>query len=192
MIAGKVQDEHKSELKEKMEGKKVLLIAPGKSAVDEKEKIIEFSKSDEVMVISINFEYQYVDTDFIFLSNLRRFRELDIIKREKCIVTSNIPADNTYLQTKYRDLLNDEETVKDNAGMMAIKFFMEFGISEVYLAGFDGYSHDVKDNYVNNQLAFITKNAILDAMNEGMVKVLNQFNQKVNISFLTKPRYVNI
>ena len=192
MVAGSVQDEHRFELKEKMRGKKVLLIAPGKSSVDEKEKIIEFSNMDDVIAISINFDYQYTETDFIFLSNLRRFRDLDKKKREKCIVTSNIPADNIYLQTKYKDLLNTEETVRDNAGMMAIKFLMEFGVSEVYLAGFDGYSHDVKDNYADSQLQFISKNAVLDAMNKGMSKVLKEFNRKTHISFLTTPRHINI
>lgn len=90
------------------------------------------------MTVSVNYNYPLVNTDYIFLSNLRRFRELDVSNRGKCIVTSNIPADNVYLQTKYRDLLCDIEAVKDNAGLMAIKFFAQMGVKKIYLAGFDG------------------------------------------------------
>ena len=47
----------------------------------------------------------------------------------------HIPADNVYLQTKYRDLLCDVEAVKDNAGLMAIKFFAQIGVHKIWLAG---------------------------------------------------------
>lgn len=192
MEAGKVQEEHYSELKEKLTGRKVLLIAPGKSAVEEKEKIATFGRTEAVIVISVNFDYSYMDTDFVFLSNLRRFKKLGAEKRDKCIVTSNIPADNVYLQTKYKELLNSEEAVKDNAGMMALKFLMDFGVKEVYLAGFDGYSHDAVDNYADSQMAFITRNAVLDAMNAGMMVILKKYSESMKIRFLTEPKYVKI
>lgn len=74
------------------------------------------------------------------MSNLRRFRELNLNERAKCIVTSNIPASGVYYQIQYRDLLNGEEAVSDNAGLMAIKFLISQNVDEIYLAGFDGYS----------------------------------------------------
>jgi len=192
METGKVQDKHKAELKDTLFGKKVLLIAPGKSSAEEQEKIAAFAAKEEVVVISVNFDYQGADTDFIFLSNLRRFRDLDKTKRGKCIVTSNIPADNVYLQTRYRDLLNNEEAVKDNAGLMAIRFLMAYGIKDIFLAGFDGYSHDVGKNYGDSQMSFITRNNVLDAMNEGMIGMLKKYAEKVKINFLTAPKHVVI
>ena len=192
MATGRVQEAHMAELKDKLAEKKVLLIAPGKSSVDEMERIVEFAGKDDVISISVNFDYTCVETDFIFLSNLRRFRELGVDKRSKCIVTSNIPADNVYLQTKYRDLLTDIEAVKDNAGLMAIKFLMNYGVKEIYLAGFDGYAHDVSENYGDRQMAFITRNAVLDAMNEGMTAVMKRYSKDVDINFLTDEKHVRI
>lgn len=192
MATGQVQEAHKAELKEQLANKKILLIAPGKSSLDERNKIARFAKQDNVVSISVNFDYPGVETDFIFLSNLRRFRELDLDKRSKCIVTSNIPADNIYLQTKYRDLLTDIEAVKDNAGLMAIKFLMNYGVKEIYLAGFDGYAHDVKENYGDSQMAYITRNAVLDAMNEGMTAVLRQYSKNIEIHFLTDEKHTRI
>lgn len=192
MATGQVQEAHKTELKDRLAGKKILLIAPGKSSVDEMGNIVGFAGKDNVVSISVNFDYPGVDTDFIFLSNLRRFRELDTNKRSKCIVTSNIPADNVYLQTKYKDLLTDIEAVKDNAGLMAIKFLMDYGVKEIYLAGFDGYAHDARENYGDSQMAFITRNAVLDAMNEGMMAVLNQYSKEVCLHFLTEEKHVRV
>lgn len=188
MARGRVQDKHKTELSDRLESKKVLLIAPGKSSADEKEKICAFAENDDVISISVNFDYP--GADYIFLSNLRRYRELDADKRAKCIVTSNIPADNVYLQTCYQDLLNNEEAVKDNAGLMAVKLLMDYGVKEIYLAGFDGYSYDVNENYSDSHMAFIAKSAVLNAMNEGMKKILSCYAQDINIVFLTKKKYI--
>lgn len=191
MATGKSQEEHKAELQEKVKGKTILLIAPGKSSIEEKEKIASFINED-VVTVSVNYNYPLVNTDYIFLSNLRRFRELDASNREKCIVTSNIPADNVYIQTKYRDLLCDIDTVKDNAGLMAIKYFAQMGAEKIFLAGFDGYSHDEEENYGESTMAFVTRTAVLDAMNVGMKEMLKKYSSIVELKFLTKPHYVKI
>lgn len=189
MASGMVQEEHKAELKAYLKGKKILLIAPGRSSVDEIESIKAAVDSDTV-VISVNYAYEGIAPDFIFVSNSRRFRELEDKNKYKCIVTSNIPPEGTYVQTKYKELTNNVEFVSDNAGLMAIKFIMKFDVEGIFLAGFDGYSHDVIENYGNSKMAFITRNAVLDAMNAGMSKVLNEYKQDVKIVFVTKPRHV--
>ncbi len=191
MATGRVHEEHMNELKARLSGRKILLIAPGRSSVDEIDRIKEFV-DDNSIIISVNYAYEQLIPDFVFLSNIRRFRELAEDQKEKCIVTSNIPADGVYYQTKYRDLLNNEEAVRDNAGLMAIKFLMDFNVEGVYLAGFDGYSHDVIENYGSSEMAFITRNAVLDAMNVGMSKVLKLYSEKIKIRFVTKPRFVDI
>lgn len=192
MNKGRQQNEHVIELGKKLAGKTILLIAPGKSSVDEQSLIAEHLAKDDIIGISVNFAYTYADTDYIFLSNLRRYRELGKEEYAKCIVTSNIPAENVYLQVKYKDLLNDEEAVRDKAGLMAIRFLMNYDIKEILLAGFDGYSHDTRENYGDKKMAFFTRNAILDVMNEGMSQVLRKFASEVHISFLTKPRHIVI
>lgn len=192
MKAGTVRDERNIAFKEKIKDKKVLLIAPGKSSSEEKNIIIDFIQSKEVITISVNFCYPYADVDYIFLSNLRRFKELNIKNREKAIVTSNISADDICFCVKYQELLNEEELVKDNAGMMAIKFLILNGVQEIYLAGFDGYSHDVKENYGERQMEIITRNTVLDAMNVGMGKIIKEYSQKATIKFLTEPKHVRI
>lgn len=189
MNLGKIQNKHQQELEKILKDKTILLIAPGKSILEEEETIIKLAQEKDVIVISVNFDYEQVNTDFIFLSNLRRFREISKDKYEKCIITSNIPLDNVYFQAKYNDLLNEEEAVKDKAGLMAIKFFMDFKIKKIMLIGYDGYSHDTEENYGDKNLAFYTRNAVLDAMNEGMRRVIKKYSQKVYITFLSQSKY---
>ena len=192
MATGRVQEVHKEELKNRLAGKKIVLVAPGKSSVDEVVKVQEFVKANDVVIISVNYSYGELTPDFIFLSNLRRFRELPEDQKAKCIVTSNIPAEEVYYQTKYRDLLNQEEFVSDNAGLMAIKFLSKQDVDSIYLVGFDGYSHDVRDNYGSSEMAFITRNAVLDAMNIGMSRVLKEYGKTLKIQFLTEAKYVRL
>lgn len=192
MAKSSVQESHLSELKEILNGKNVLLIAPGKSSVEEKDKVISFAEGADTISISINFDYSLYDTDFIFLSNLRRFRDLSVDKHNKCIVTSNIPAVDVYLQTKYGELLNNENAVHDNAGMMLIKYLINLGVKKIYLAGMDGYSVDPMQNYADQSMAFYTQRAIMDSMNDGINSMISKFSKEIDIEFVTEPRYVNI
>lgn len=192
MTVGSVQENHLNELKNKIEGKEVLLIAPGKSSIEEQDKIIKCSKRKNIVVISINYEYPGCKTDFIFLSNLRRFRELEIEKYKKCIITSNIPNTEVYLQTNYRDLLNSVEAVRDNAGMMLINYLIKLKAQKILLAGLDGYSSDPELNYAKSEMSFYTKKGNFVEKNKGMNQVLRKYSQKIDIEFVTQPKYISL
>ena len=190
MTSNKISSIREYELNKLCKGKKILLIAPGKSSVDECEKIAKFSEQEDVITVSINFDYLMCKTDFIFVSNLRRFRNLPEEKYRKCIVTSNISAEGVYLKTSYNDLLLQYDLIRDNAGLMAVKFFMNLDVASIYLAGFDGYSYEVKQNYAFEKMEIIVKKAQLDAINECMLDILENYKKQINISFLTDSRYI--
>lgn len=191
MARGNVNEERLAEFKNLLAGKSVLIVAPGSSSVTEKEKILPFSDREDVVVISVNFEYDQCETDFIFMSNLRRFRKLKD-GRKKCIVTSNISADGVYLQINYESLLNDYEGVRDNAGMMLIKFLMELGVKKIYLAGLDGYSVDPTQNFADETMRFFTQKNVFEAMNAGMNSFLKEYSKSLEIEFVTTQKYVEV
>lgn len=192
LAAGQVHEMHTNELKEKLQGKKVLLIAPGKSAEDEKNNIIAFAEREDVISIGINFNYSAYNTDYIFVSNLRRFRDLNETCKGKCIVTSNIPAAGIYIQTKYKDLINKVEAVKDNAGMMLIQFLINLDVKELYIAGLDGYGIDTTQNFADARMNFVMRKEVLEARNKGLETVLTEYSRKIRIEFLTKPKFLVI
>lgn len=190
MAKGQAQEIHLNELREKICGKEILMIAPGSSSLEEKEKIVSYSKKENVVTISVNFDYSECDTDFIFVSNLRRFRELSADKHKKCIITSNISAMDVYLQTKYQDLINNRESVRDNAGLMLIKLLMQLGAEKIVLAGLDGYSIDPMQNFADKKMSFYTQKATFESMNEGIADVLREYSREINLEFLTKAKYI--
>ena len=190
LSSGKVFEKHRNEFENTVQKKRVMLIAPGKSSYDKRELIEQYAKNNDLVVISVNHDYSYYSVDYIFLSNLRRYREIDSAYYSKCIVTSNIPVKDAYMQTDYHALLNENTYVRDNAGLMAIKFLVGFGVNEIILAGFDGYSHDYNENYADQSLLMITKNAMIDAMNAGMSNAIKKFSEHIKLYFLTNSKFV--
>lgn len=175
-----------------LSGKSVLLIAPGKSAGEEREKILHFARERNPVTISVNFKYPYLATDFIFLSNLRRRWEMGKPPKSQLIVTSNIPQSGEDYRVDYSSLLNTQEPVRDNAGLMLIQLLVRLGAKEIWLAGMDGYSHDPDENYLHKELRLSSAQETLDAMNRGMRRVLSQLARQTGtaIRFLTKPQRI--
>jgi len=187
-----VQEAHLSDLKARLAGKSVLMIAPGQSSAIERDRIVSYVCRDDVVTISINYDYDDTLTDYIFVSNLRRYRDLPLAKKSKSIVTSNIPALDVYLQVRYKDLLNSTEAVKDNAGLMLAKFLLQLGVKKLYIAGMDGYSTNPDENYADQKMNFFTEKDLAQKKNMGMSIVLREFEKDIDIEFVTTPRYVVI
>lgn len=187
-----VQEAHLAEFEEKLKGKSVLIIAPGKSSVTERGRIVEYAGRNDIVTFSINYEYDAGLTDFCFVSNLRRYRDLPVYKREKSIVTSNISAVDVYLQVRYKDLLNKEEYVEDNAALMLIKFLISKGIKKVYIAGMDGYSPNQDENYADQKMNFYTEKEIAEKKNAGMISVLKEYKKQIEIEMVTTSRFVSL
>lgn len=188
----RVQESHLNEFDERIKNKEVLMIAPGQSTVSERDKIVACAQRDNVVTISTNYEYDESLTDFVFVSNLRRFRDLSPGTRQKSIVTSNIPAVDVYLQVLYKDLLNLTEPVQDNAGLMLIRFLIMHGVKRVYIAGMDGYSPVSDENYANQAMDIYTKKQTAEKKNAGMISVLKAFQKELDIEMLTTPKYITI
>lgn len=187
-----VQESHLTEFEEALSGKCVLVIAPGKSSITEKDRIQSIAQRDEVVTISINYDYDDQLTDFIFVSNLRRYRELPAEKRMKSIITSNIPSVDVFLQVRYKDLINKTEAVEDNAGLMLIKLLINIGVKKIYIAGMDGYSPYQDENYADQKMNIHTVIELAEKKNAGMVSVLTEYKKQIEIDMITTPKYVVI
>ena len=144
------------------------------------------------MVISVNFEYDSSIIDYIFVSNLRRFQKIPSDCISKCIITSNISTFDAYLQVSYKDLLNNTEYVQDNAGLMLIKLLDIIGVKKIYLAGMDGYSSIPDEDYANQKMFLYTGKRLAHSRNKGIISVLTEFKNKIDIEFVTTPKHINL
>ena len=168
-------------------GKKVLLLAPGKSIETQRQVVHSFATKEDVIPISINFTDK--DAEYFFVSNLIRYRDLNEKYYLHCIVTSNIKQNHSFARVPYDKLLSPIQSVQDNAGLMAIKLMILLGKKEVYLAGFDGYSHNAEENYVSYSKMMITKASVVDEMNEGIADMLRTYGKQIDIKFITQSAY---
>jgi 4-hydroxy 2-oxovalerate aldolase len=190
----KINDsEHINKLREIFRGKNVIAIAPGMSINDGVKSIQDLSKQPNTLTVSVNFKPQKIEVDYVFISNLKRYDQLEIENSKNLVVTSNVTGalDAAY-KVNYIDLLIENLSVSDNAGLMLIKLLSKLEVKSIKLAGYDGYSYDAYENYVEKDLALIKKKAIVDALNEGMEKSLRDFTKHTDIQFVTSTRYVNL
>ena len=174
---------------QEFEGKNVLLVAPGKSALKYKQEVYNYILEKKPVVIGINFKYPEIKSDYIFLSNLRRFKEIEKDELNKAIITSNIPVDISYKTVNYDDLKNNNDAVSDNAGLMAIKFCLLNNVSEIMIVGMDGYYYS-EDNYYDDSMRMSMSKAEMEKLNLGMKDQILKFMQTGKIRFIKKPIYL--
>ncbi|WP_319995456.1 aldolase catalytic domain-containing protein [Trichococcus shcherbakoviae] len=178
------------ELEKAFRDKNIVIIASGSSINKNTAEIKHETEKNNTVTIAINFIPDHITPDYIFVGNLRRFKEVYGKTQAKIIVTSNIhvPTNNVKI-VRYIDLINDEEAVSDNSGLMFIKLMILLKANKVSLAGFDGYSYDSLSNYSVEDLAFIKSNETVDLLNGGIHKVIKEFSKQIPVQFITKSKY---
>ena len=181
-------DDDKDALKilNQIKGKKILILASGKNLIKQQNRINKFIKENTPYIISLNFEPDLYKPDLVFVSNLKRYNELNSITAP-CAVTSNIPypADYKLNYSSYRT----NSLYADNVAIMLLNFLVTLNVPEVYLAGLDGYSSDLSENYINNDLLFVMPSENVELVNNEIKKELTKLSEKIKLNFVTDSYY---
>ena len=184
-----------SALKENLSGKNVILIAPGKSLIECQDKIRDTASKKNCTVISVNFIPDSIPVDYMFISNLKRFKNVDYMMSHAgsvpVIATSNLTTgarSNLHI-VNFSSYLNDEQCISDNAGLMAMNLMKKVGVKELILAGFDGFSSNPNDNYVESSMLMDVETERLMKMNIATAEKLKQLRTQMQIEFLTSSVY---
>jgi len=183
-------------LSQALEGRKILVLGPGKNIQLQKDAVDEFIKENNPVVISINYIPGAFDVDYVFTTNALRYRQMtdalyEIKNRNiKIIATSNITAKLGEFAYKFNraPLLEFGEHIRDNSLLMLLKLFDRLGIKSIACAGFDGYS-DREDNYYNPGMEYDFVKSQARHLNMHMRKVLVEDHADVDIDFITYSHY---
>lgn len=185
------------ELSRAFAGKTILLVAPGKSAVEEFLKIDLVSKKENVITIAVNAILPGYDYDYIFFSNKVRYeyartvyeKQFDSCKR---IVLSNVKTN----AEKNEFLLNFNRAIKrgwehfDNAVMCALRLLEALGVRSVAIAGFDGFKTEYNESYADESLPTLSADIDYQKLNDEIRDMYQDFVQsdddRMNIEFLTE------
>ena len=169
-------------------GKKVCLIAPGKSLVREKEAV---QKAVESADITVSLNCSAFGSRIILITREEAFSVIPIADC-KFIVTSNVNCesdDRTYIIDYLKWISVIDGTTLDSAGYVAINLLIKLGASEILLAGFDGFSSDINGNYYDQSLNRPVTVDQLDTKNGLFASFIKEQQGKADISFVTNSVY---
>ena len=176
-----------------IDGKKVLLLAPGKSLRNNTNRILELVDSLKCIVVSINFIPTDIPVDMAFVSNMKRFKntkEMMADEKVKIVLTSNIATScEGCMIVNYASYLNEDINIIDNAGMMCINLLTQIGIKHIILAGFDGFTGDIKEDFYEESLYVDVEQERLAKMNIAMSNKIKLLKKQINIEFFASSIY---
>lgn len=180
-------------LKEKLMGKKILILAPGRTLTSESDRINAYIQRENPYVISINFVSEDYPSDAVFISNLKRFDLMDfnVPTDKELIMTSNIDVELTREGHKinYSDYLCGDSRIADNSGLMLIALMRKCNVHSVALAGFDGFKPSHAENYFERELYVNVETDALVLKTELIGEQLEVFCRDMDILFVTTSLY---
>lgn len=179
-----------------IEGRKILILGPGKSIIENEDKITEYIKDNNPIIISVNFIPDEINCDYLFISNSKRynmmFNNYGILKNKaKIIATSNITSISSKFDyiLNYEKLLDNDEVICDNSLIMLLNMLTSLNIDNVTLSGLDGFSPAGISSYYNEYLELSTDFERLKCINIKIKERLSEMKEKIDINFLTPSLY---
>lgn len=173
-------------LKAATDGKTILLIAPGKSILDYKDRIDAFASRNDVLTIALNNDTA-LHEDFILITKQSSYDEFKD-SQSQLLITSNVTVNEK--RGKIVNYVKWTESGKaDNALYIIMNLLRTVGVTDVALAGFDGFSTDVDANYYDSKLNRPVNKEQAERRNKRAKDYLASLAGTVNVSFLTPSRY---
>lgn len=182
-------DISKEHLKEELQNKKIVLVGPGKNIRLQGEKVKKYIEDNKPCVISVNYNPEEINVDYIFVTNSKRYHNIQI-KSEKIIATSNVECRNGVFDfhVDREPLLDQGAKITDNSFLMLLQLLFSLGVRDVTCAGFDGYS-EKEDNYFNPMMEYGFVKREAQELNRHMREVVLKFRENMKIEFLTYSAY---
>ena len=141
-----------SELKNEFAGKRILLVAPGKSIGNALEKIKDISLQEDVISIGLN---SAVDIEFDYTLTTRSdIYNQAVADGKNVIVPSNVSKGGrgNVKVLNYVNWIEVDDSTHDSSSVIAFKLLQACGVKTILLAGFDGFSSNINDNYYDTNM----------------------------------------
>lgn len=179
-----------SELKAEFEGKRVLLVAPGKSIGSAIDKINEYIKMENVVSIGLN---STLDIKFDYLLTTRKdIYDKAVEDGKSVIVPSNVSKGGRgkVKILNYRNWIDVDERTHDSSSVIAMNLLKACDVKEILLAGFDGFSVDINENYYDPNMRRPVKAEQAERRNVYYKKFIGSISESgIKIDFITPSLY---
>lgn len=177
-------------------GKNVLVIAPGKSISNYKDRIEGFVEKYNPIIITVNFEWKSFNNTYIFWSNPKRYKYFRPENTTSLVIlTSNIKQKTgAEFIVPYSQI--NEPICKhfENSTMMVLRMLKMLDIKRLTIAGLDGFRDKLEENYIASarfeNTRMLQQHEEINRDIETMLKkYLDDIKLKYSVSFLTPSRF---
>ena len=185
-------------LRSALSGKAVVVVAPGKTASLHAEKIMDYVREKDAVVISVNFLHDTIPADFVYMSNVRRYRywrNAPEFARMNKIITSNVApeGDGQTWVVSFARLVKCGWEHLDNSTIMLLRLLDLLQVDSVAIAGLDGYGFQSEENYATSYLELANVKENPAALNEEIRNMLKDYletrQHAVPVTFITPSRF---
>ncbi len=178
------------ELKKEFSGKTVLLIAPGKSVSNAIETIKELSEKDNIITIGLNstMDLKY---DYLLTTRMDIYTQA-ITEGKKVIVPSSVSKGGrgNVKILNYSNWIEVDDRTHDSSSVIALNLLRACDVTSILLAGFDGFSVNINDNYYDPNLRRPVNAEQAERRNayyKGLIRRVRDAG--VNVEFITSSLY---
>ena len=178
-----------AELSAAIDGRAVLLLAPGRSLIEYKEQIQKTIDETSPVIFAVNFDGGAFRPDYIFSSNMRRFSKIVLDGGIKTITTSNMDGcDQSDYVVNFSSYTSRQDDVIDNSGLMALRLLAAMGAKKVMIAGMDGYSIYGTNDYIDRSLEYTFESGAVKR-NKMISAELADIRRQIDLCFITPTHY---
>ena len=178
-------------------GRKILLLAPGKTIVSEKEKIQRFIESEKPVVIAVNAVHKNYECDFVSFINSVRYQYAKEAYGKKLaglkkILLSNIKTsgENDEIIVNFNGVIKRGWEHFDNAVICVLRLLSKLEVQNVAIAGFDGFKTAYNESYADASLPTLNPDGDWDGLNKEIADMFTDFllstKGKMGIQFVTE------
>lgn len=173
-----------------LNNKVVLIIAPGKSISKYEDEILNTCNNSNVYTISLN-SYVGIETDLTIIT--KSMLNMHEIRHRHILVTSNVELDIPHIDVlDYEKWINKDSIEGDSAIVIAFNFLKACGVKKVILAGCDGFSACISENYYNSAYNRPILYNQADERNQYIAGEIKRIKEFVEVKFLTPSKYEEI
>ena len=184
------------DLRERLAGRTVLLVAPGKSSLLEQNRIKEFIMENKPVVIAVNAILAGYDYDFLFFTNSTRYEYAkgaygDVFAKTEKVLLSNIKTQSE----PGEHIVGFHRAIKrgwshfDNAVICCLRLLDKLDVQNVKLAGFDGFKTKYNESYADASLPTLNPGNDWDGLNIEITEIFSDLRKalksRMRIEFVT-------
>lgn len=188
-------------LKSSLSGKDILMLLPGRSIISHKDLIDKYYQKNQPVVISVNLLSADFPIHYAYFSNKNRYnywKNSSKFAKYRKIVTSNVTkqAGENECIVDFTRLVKCGYEQLDNSGILLLRLLDELDVNSITMAGFDGYSHNIGDNYAQKNMEKTRNMVGADDANRSVLAMLSDYKNTRTLDcpvrFLTPSRFEDV